>query len=120
MTTRRLADEEIDRTLRQSDAIEPSPGFTAAVMTRVREIAAEPSPIAFPWRRALPGLAGCAAAAAGALVSARPPSQPIWNIVMPSLAADPMTLGIVVTLWSAALGFVVVRFARLLGSWRVI
>lgn len=42
-----------------AESIEPSSGFTASVMERVREEAgarAALSPIQFPWRRALPGL----------------------------------------------------------------
>jgi hypothetical protein len=41
-----------------AESIEPSSGFAASVMERVREeaAAASPSPIPFPWRRAVPGL----------------------------------------------------------------
>lgn len=42
-----------------AESIEPSSGFAASVMERVREEAAAKaalSPIQFPWRRALPGL----------------------------------------------------------------
>jgi hypothetical protein len=42
-----------------AESIEPSSGFAAPVMERVREEAAATaafSPIQFPWRRALPGL----------------------------------------------------------------
>ena len=42
-----------------AESIEPSSGFAASVMERVREEAAATaalSPIQFPWRRALPGL----------------------------------------------------------------
>ncbi len=34
----------------------PSSGFLAATMERVREEAAMPKPIPFPWLRALPGI----------------------------------------------------------------
>jgi len=46
---------EIDRILATEDALVPSSGFLAAVMDRVREEAAAPAPIPFPWKRALPG-----------------------------------------------------------------
>lgn len=45
----------IDRILAADDALLPSSGFLAAVMERVREEAAAPPPIPFPWKRALPG-----------------------------------------------------------------
>jgi len=46
---------EIDRILANEDALVPSSGFLASVMERVREEAAAPAPIPFPWKRALPG-----------------------------------------------------------------
>jgi uncharacterized membrane protein len=62
--------DELDRLLARSfgppdsvaahaQSIEPSSGFAAAVMERVREEAAAAAalgPIRFPWRRALPGI----------------------------------------------------------------
>ena len=63
-------DEELDRMLARSfgpphsraahaESIEPSSGFAASVMERVREEAAAAAalrPIRFPWRRAVPGI----------------------------------------------------------------
>lgn len=51
-----MSPDEIERLLTAEELIEPSPSFAAAVMAAVREEAAAPAPIAFPWRRALPGL----------------------------------------------------------------
>ena len=62
--------DELDRMLARSfgppdsvaahaESIEPSSGFAAAVMERVREeavTAAALGPIGFPWRRAVPGI----------------------------------------------------------------
>jgi hypothetical protein len=62
--------DELDRMLARSfgppdsvaahaESIEPSSGFAAAVMERVREEAAAAAalgPIGFPWRRAVPGI----------------------------------------------------------------
>ena len=62
--------DELDRMLARSfgppdsvaahaESIEPSSGFAAAVMARVREEAAAAAalgPIRFPWRRAVPGI----------------------------------------------------------------
>ena len=63
-------DDELDHMLARSfgppdsvaghaESIEPSSGFAAAVMERVREEAAAAAalgPIRFPWRRAVPGI----------------------------------------------------------------
>jgi hypothetical protein len=45
----------IESILAAEDALVPSSGFLASVMDRVREEAAAPAPIPFPWKRALPG-----------------------------------------------------------------
>jgi hypothetical protein len=52
----------IDRILDSEDALLPSSGFSAAVMECVREEAAAPAPIPFPWKRVLPGLVAIMAA----------------------------------------------------------
>ena len=46
----------IDRTLAAEEELVPSSGFAATVMARVREEAAVPAPIPFPWKRMAPGL----------------------------------------------------------------
>jgi len=46
----------MDRVLATDEEIVPSSGFTAAAMERVRQAAATPAPIPFPWRRAIPGI----------------------------------------------------------------
>jgi hypothetical protein len=47
---------EIDGILSREDEILPSSGFAVSVMDAVRREAAILPPIAFPWRRALPGM----------------------------------------------------------------
>jgi len=47
---------EIDRILATEQPLVPTSGFLASVMERVREEAAAPAPIPFPWKRALPGM----------------------------------------------------------------
>ena len=49
-------DGAIDGILTSEQELIPSSGFLAATMERVREEAAAPKPIAFPWLRALPGI----------------------------------------------------------------
>jgi hypothetical protein len=48
--------DAIDRILASDDPLVPSSGFVASVMERVRDEAAAPPPIPFPWKRALPGI----------------------------------------------------------------
>ena len=52
--------DDLDRVLSESREIRPSESFTGSVMTAVRREAEAPPPLAFPWKRALPGLAACA------------------------------------------------------------
>jgi hypothetical protein len=48
--------DAIDQILATEQEMVPSSGFLAATMERVREEAAAPAPIPFPWLRALPGI----------------------------------------------------------------
>jgi hypothetical protein len=45
----------LDRILGAEEELAPSSGFVLAVMERVREEAAAPKPIPFPWKRVVPG-----------------------------------------------------------------
>jgi hypothetical protein len=45
----------LDWILGAEEELAPSSGFVSAVMERVREEAAAPKPIPFPWKRVLPG-----------------------------------------------------------------
>jgi hypothetical protein len=49
--------DPIDRILAREESILPSSGFLASVMQGVREEAAAPPPIPFPWKRVFPGVA---------------------------------------------------------------
>lgn len=49
-------DGAIERILADEEKLIPSSGFLAATMERVRDEAAFPKPIPFPWLRALPGI----------------------------------------------------------------
>jgi hypothetical protein len=46
----------IDRILASEEPLVPSSGFLDLVMESVREEAATPPPIPFPWKRAVPGI----------------------------------------------------------------
>jgi len=47
--------DPIGRILASDETLMPSSGFLAEVMGRVKEEAAVPAPIPFPWKRAVPG-----------------------------------------------------------------
>ena len=64
-----MRSEDIDRMLTHEDDIVPSSGFATSVMEAVTREATAPPPIAFPWKRALPGLSWCLAVIAGFLVT---------------------------------------------------
>lgn len=51
----------LDQILRSEEELAPSSGFAASVMDRVREEAAAPQPIPFPWKRVVPGMTVAAA-----------------------------------------------------------
>jgi hypothetical protein len=55
--------DKLDRILLEENALLPSSGFAASVMESIQEQAAEPAPIPFPWKLALPGIAALIAAA---------------------------------------------------------
>lgn len=61
--------DELDRILSKQDDIQPSSGFAASVMDAVRNEAAAPPPIPFPWKRALPVLLFAALALVAVLVA---------------------------------------------------
>jgi hypothetical protein len=83
-----FGDSDLDQALSSAgDSILPSSGFTEGVMTAVLSDAAAPAPLAFPWRRALPGLAGVAIAVVllvAAIVSVLR-SGPLPDRIVPNL-----------------------------------
>lgn len=48
--------DNLDQILGAEEELAPSSGFVASVMDRVRQEAAAPEPIPFPWKRFLPGM----------------------------------------------------------------
>lgn len=51
-----MKEENLDRILAGDEEVVPSSGFAAAVMERVRDEAASPQPIPFPWKRMAPAI----------------------------------------------------------------
>lgn len=61
--------DDLDRILSHEQKIIPSSGFTASVMDAVQTAASTPTPIPFPWKRALPGLFAAIVALAALIVN---------------------------------------------------
>jgi hypothetical protein len=81
-----MTDKRIDEILGTEEALIPSSGFVSAVMERVREEAAAPPPIPFPWKRALPGFVVAAGVFGWAAVEfARNVEPAIGNLTLPDL-----------------------------------
>jgi hypothetical protein len=104
-------DGRLERILRQDEWIEPPAAFAHRVMAAVRQEAALPSPLPFPWRRFLAGpAAGAVLIVAGTAVLWRstaplplpaPPLASLGSLTLPvdlaPLAATAAALG-----WTAA------------------
>ena len=113
--------DELDRVLSREPEIEPSQVFARSVMAAVNRAAAEPPPIPFPWRRALPGMVLaivlCALAVANAfsLASAtRTPTIPAAVEALVRAASTPQAIwtmvGLVVS--AASIAVASVRLGR--------
>jgi len=104
-----MHNDELDSLLRTSseDEITPSSGFAASVMEAVRSEAALPSPIKFPWLRALPGmLAVVLAAGVGtylvATQAAGAAASPAWLNWQDALARAPVAGLGTAMIWSCS------------------
>jgi len=91
-----MTDERLDRILASEETLIPSSGFTATVMDRIREEAAAPPPIPFPWKRVLPGVVVAGAGlvwgaveltrlAMAAAHDSQSVTLPVWSSAMPSM-----------------------------------
>ena len=105
--------DAMDRILAAEEEIVPSSGFVAATMERVREEAAVPAPIPFPWKRVAPGLVLAAGVIGwGAWVAA----QFAWPALGEFAQSSPqIPVAAVPSLQEA--GWVALAFAVSLGSW---
>lgn len=82
-----MRDDELDRMFSVEQRIVPSANFTRNVMDAVRREASAPAPIAFPWKRALPGLVLCILSLVGMFVAElmRPGSPRLHEASGPSI-----------------------------------
>ena len=80
-------EEDLERILAGPPEIEPSADFAASVMRAVHAAAQAPRPIPFPWKWAIPGMAGALAAAFGAAAEAIRLS-PGWSRLPLSMSAE--------------------------------
>lgn len=102
----------LDRILETEEELIPSSGFAASVMDRVRQEAAAPEPIPFPWKRVLPGMILAAvgliwctvkllqAAIAGRGAPIRIPLHPFSSMALSLQSAGWVTAALVVSLLS--------------------
>jgi hypothetical protein len=98
-------DVALERLLRVDAAIDPSSGFAQRVMASVRQEAATPAPIPFPWRQLVPGVALCAVLiACGAIVLLRTTGGGLAPTSLPSLSGPALGAAHAIALSLAALG----------------
>jgi hypothetical protein len=109
--------DQLDR-LFDDDEITPSAGFTASVMNAVRREAAAPPPIAFPWKRALPGIAAAALAlvlvvvvAASQAITGSPTLPTEWLTALDSFTQAAVRAGGLWALGGLLLSFLCVRLS---------
>jgi hypothetical protein len=81
-----MTNDDIDRILSREEELLPSVGFSARVMDAVRSETSAPPPIAFPWRRAWPGLAAAGLALVSLFAGLAKPARE-------ALAAPPSAMG---------------------------
>jgi hypothetical protein len=93
--------DDLDQILSSDEGIEPSSGFAAYAMRAVREAAAEPPPLPFPWGRFMAGFVTCSTlTAVGAAVVLRagvslatlPAPAPQLALVGPQLGYATVTI----------------------------
>jgi len=110
--------DDIERALREDDAILPSPGFAARVMRAVREEAEDLGAIRFPWMRIIPGLVVCVAAIVVGLVSGKPAFDSGLVEASSAVSRAISSTAVVATLAPLLGSWILVRFALRLAGYR--
>jgi hypothetical protein len=104
-----MNDGELDRILSQTEPVVPSDTFVASVMSAVVREGA-PSPLAFPWLRALPGFIGLAASLGAILVFA------IRAALAAGASAPPFVATLIAAAPSYAVGWILIALGVTLVS----
>jgi len=110
-----MTSERIDEILATEQELVPSSGFLASVMERVREEAAVPPPIPFPWKRFVPGMVVSAGVLGWGTVECIRFAAPALSQV--KLAAPHLSATMTRPLEQA--GWVMAAFAISLVSWMI-
>ena len=108
-----MTTDDIDRILESEAPLEPSSGFTTGVLERVRQEAAEPPPMPFPWGRFAIGLVACGVAAAAATVLVVRNGSTLVAIVSPLASVAPEAGWAAASLLVAFVATRLPRFVRL-------
>jgi hypothetical protein len=108
-----MSPDDIHRILASEASIAPSPAFAASVMRAIEQETRTLPPLAFPWRRALPGwLALLACLVAGGIGIAGDGPAPALEVWLAGLSAKASTL----QLQWIALSMLVTAVSLLMGS----
>jgi hypothetical protein len=107
--------KSIDEILAGEETLVPSSGFSASVMERVREEAAAPLPIPFPWKRAIPGMVIAASVLGGCAVEFARMAVP--ELAELRVAAPHVSAALVRPLEQA--GWVALALGMALAAWMV-
>jgi hypothetical protein len=116
-------ESEIDHILATEEELIPSSGFLASVMERVQKEAALPAPIAFPWKRAVPGILVIAGVFAWGAVDLIRSGPALPGIAQPGIAAPSWLTPVPLHLSAAAVppvesaGWVALALGASLASW---
>ena len=105
--------DPMDLTLAAEGELAPSSGFAALVMDRVREEAAMPAPILFPWKRVAPGLV----LAAGVVGWGASQAVPMAWSSLHVFAQNPPPIPAAALLQLETAGWVALALAVSLASW---
>jgi hypothetical protein len=108
-----MNDERMDGILGTEEELVPSSGFLASVMERVREEAAAPPPIPFPWKRALPGFV----VAVGVFGWTAVEFTRFIGLAVGSLTLPPVHVTTAAALSLEQAGWVLAAFAVSIASW---
>jgi hypothetical protein len=107
--------DELDRILGSDEPLEPSSGLSESVMDAVREEARTPEPLAFPWRRVVPGLVACLAllvtGIAIVMLRGPEPGTPFASEVVELIVGSPLAGPITWAAGSLLLSWAVVRLS---------